>query len=143
MYSKAITEEIVHDWAKGLTAEESKEHLRNKFGITAHLNTIYNHRHGLTAQHLIDELMQQQQRAILKSDSDNPDLAMKYRNELLKILLPQRIEAYSVTKEVIENRDITIVADYTRAIESATNQNLQSLRTKQQMDTTGPQTTPT
>ena len=36
--------------------------------------------------------MRQQQRDILKSSSDDKALAMKYRNELLKLLLPQRIE---------------------------------------------------
>ena len=142
MYPKHITERIVELWALGFTAEETRTAISEQYKNIG-LATVYRHRHNLTAKNLIDELLRHQERAILKANADNPVVAMKYRNELLKILLPQRIEAYSVTKEVIENRDITIVADYTKAISDAANRDIQSLRAKQQMDTTEPSSTTT
>lgn len=93
MYPRTVTEKIVEYWALGFSAEETREVLIEKQGVTIALNTIYAHRHSLTAQHLVDQLIHRQERAILKADTDNPALAMKYRNELLKILLPQRVEA--------------------------------------------------
>jgi len=91
MFSKQITQQIVEHWGLGFTAEESQKALADN-GITISLHTIYNHRRSLTAQNLIEELIRRQERAILKADADSPELAMKYRNELLKILVPQRIE---------------------------------------------------
>lgn len=143
MYPKAITERIVELWAHGFSAEETRTALEEQFHIKPCLDTIYKKRHSLTAQNLIDELLRQQERDILKADAENREVAMKYRNELLKILIPQRIETLSVSKEVIENRDITIIADYTAAINRASEANLQSLRAKQSVDTTEPQATTT
>ena len=93
MYSKEVTSIILAEWAKGASAEETRKHLQEQLGIKPCLNTIYAHRNGLTAQQLIDELLRQQQRDITKEL--NSEVRMKYRNELLKILLPQRIESYS------------------------------------------------
>jgi len=92
MYPRTVTEKIVEYWALGFSAEETRQALTEKQNVTMALNTIYKHRHSLTAQNLIDELIHRQERAILKADTDDPPLAMKYRNELLKILVPQRIE---------------------------------------------------
>jgi hypothetical protein len=112
MYPKTITEKIVEYWALGFSAEETRKALEETQGKKACLDTIYRHRHSLTAQNLIDELIRRQERAIFKADTDMPEVGMKYRNELLKILLPQKIEAVSyekidenVTVNVTENED--------------------------------------
>jgi hypothetical protein len=58
-----------------------------------HLNTIYNHRKGTVSKEITDALVRQQQQDItLANQKGKRDLAMKYRNELLKLLIPQRIE---------------------------------------------------
>ena len=93
-YNKQVTNRIVELWALGFTAEESVKTLRDDHPSIS-LATIYRHRHNLTAQHLIDELLRRQDRAIFKADTDDPELGMKYRNELLKILLPQKILSYA------------------------------------------------
>ena len=112
MYPKTVTEKIVEYWGLGFSAAETRKALMEKQGVTCCLNTIYKHRHSLTAQDLVDELIRRQQRAIFKADVDNPEAGMKYRNELLKILLPQRIESLSIQKieqhvkiDVSENED--------------------------------------
>jgi len=93
-YSKEVTALILSDWAKGVTAVETQTHLRDVLGKTVSTPTIYRHRHSLTTQDLIDELLRQQERDIITVDSKK--LAMHYRNELLKILLPVRIEQLSM-----------------------------------------------
>ncbi len=92
MFSKQITQKIIECWGFGYTAEETRDHLVKNCNIRISLHTVYNHRRSLTAQNLIDELIRRQECAIVKADSAKPALAMKYRNELLKILVPQRIE---------------------------------------------------
>lgn len=102
MYTRAVTEKIVEYWGLGFSATETRQAIKDKQGISICLNTIYKHRHSYTAQTLVDELIRRQQRAIFKADVDDPEAGMKYRNELLKILLPQRIESLSIQK--IEHR---------------------------------------
>jgi hypothetical protein len=106
MYSKEVTAVILSDWAKGASAEETIVHLKEKFGRSPCLNTIYTHRNGLTAEMLVDELLRQQERDITKAD--NPALRMKYRDLLLAKLLPQKIEqkiegGESFKVEIIDN----------------------------------------
>lgn len=103
MYSKEVTAIILSDFAKGASAEETREHLKNMYGRSPCLNTIYAHRNSLTTAQLIDELLRQQERDITKAVTD--ELRMKYRNELLKILLPVRI--IQLNKTINENHDIT------------------------------------
>jgi hypothetical protein len=93
MYPKTVIEKVVEYWALGFSAHETRIALQENHQIKICLDTIYKMRHGLTAQNLTDELIRRQERSILKADTENPALAMKYRNELLKILLPQRVEA--------------------------------------------------
>lgn len=130
-FSKQITEKIVEHWGLGFTAEESHKALLDN-GIKISLHTVYNHRRSLTAQQLIDELIRRQERAILKADAEHPELAMKYRNELLKVLVPQRIEADIQST----NREIRIVASWdNKYVEqpqtdtSPTQDNLNSIQT--------------
>ncbi len=61
MYSKEVTAVILSDWAKGASAEETRKHLKELYGKAPCLNSIYAHRNGLTAAHLIDELLRQQE----------------------------------------------------------------------------------
>jgi len=135
-YNKQVTNRIVELWALGFTAEETVTTLKDDHP-TISLATIYRHRHNLTAQHLIDELLRRQERAIFRADTDNPELGMKYRNELLKILLPQRIEAISrqVVEHIEEKRNVTILAEYVNALDSASLRDIQALRARKQMDT--------
>jgi hypothetical protein len=87
MYSKEVTAIIMQDWGKGASAEETVSHLKQIYGKAPCLNTIYAHRNSLTAKDLVDELLRQQERDITKSTDE--ELKLKYRNELLKIFIPQ------------------------------------------------------
>ena len=89
-YSREITETIVLCWGKGYTAEETREYIKKSFNKNPHLNTIYAHRHSLTAQQIIEELMRQQLRDIALCQS--PTAKMKYRDKLLDKLIPKAIE---------------------------------------------------
>lgn len=100
VYSKEVTAIILADWAKGASAEETREHINNTLGVRPALNTIYTHRHSLTTQDLIDELLRQQERDLTKEQ--NSEIRMKYRNELLKLLLP--IKAEFLTKNLSINQ---------------------------------------
>jgi len=147
MYPRTVTEKIIEYWALGFSAEETRQALTEKQNVTMALNTIYKHRHSLTAQNLIDELIHRQERAILKADTDDPPLAMKYRNELLKILVPQRIEAYSRVDQNVNTTVTNIDAslrDYEWALEEAARLNLQSNSKRQPLDSAqaAPETNP-
>lgn len=91
MYPRTVTDKIVEYWALGFSAEETRKVFK-KDGVSICIDTIYKHRHSLSAKNLIDELLRRQERAIFKADTDNPELAMKYRDSLLRILLPAHIE---------------------------------------------------
>lgn len=99
-YSKEVTAVILADHAKGATAEETQKHLQDIYQIAPSLNTIYAHRRSITAEQLVDELQRQQERDITKET--NSDIRMKYRNELLKMLLP--IKAEIISKSVSLNK---------------------------------------
>lgn len=91
-YSKEVTALILSDWVKGASAEETRIHIAEAVGHPIGLATIYRHRHSLTTQDLIDELLRQQERDITKAESKT---ALHFRNELLKILLPIRVQSIS------------------------------------------------
>lgn len=95
-YSKEVTAIILADWAKGASAEETRRHLQDVYGKAPCLNTIYAHRKRLTTDDLVDELMRQQLRDI--TTAQNPRTKMHYRNELLKLLLPLKIEQLTVNR---------------------------------------------
>lgn len=89
MYPKTVTETIIEDWGKGASAEETRKHLQDLNGKAPCINTIYAHRKGLTAQDLLNQLIIQQQRGITKQDRENPELALRFRDNLIKTLYPQ------------------------------------------------------
>jgi len=91
-YPKTVTEKIIEYWGLGFSASETKDALLTEQQINIGLNTIYKHRHSLDGQNLIDQLINKQLRDILSQRKDNPELSMRYRNELLKILVPVQIE---------------------------------------------------
>ena len=91
-YSKEITNMIVECWGLGLSAEETREYISRSKEVMIGLATVYRHRHSITAQQIIDELMRKQMRDIAKEGDS--DLRMKYRDKLLEKLIPQRIESY-------------------------------------------------
>ena len=99
-YSREITHMIVECWGLGLTAEETRTYIHRTKEVMIALNTVYRHRHGLTAQQIIDELIRKQMRDIAKEEDS--DVRMKYRDKLLEKFIPQRIESLSVQK--IEHR---------------------------------------
>jgi len=101
---------VVECWGLGLSAEETREYIHRTKQVMMGLATVYRHRHSITAQQIIDELMRKQMRDIAKED--NSDLRMKYRDKLLEKLIPHRIEELSiqhieekVTIDVTENED--------------------------------------
>ena len=107
MFRKEVTQRIVELWGLGLTAEETMKELKEKSNIRISLHTVYNKRNSLTAQQMINELQREQLKDIAKTS--NPGLRLKYRNELLKILLPikleqnMRIEGAPTLVEIVDN----------------------------------------
>jgi hypothetical protein len=95
MYARSITQRIVELQAHGFSATETQKALNEQYSINIGINTVYRHRKSDVGQEIIEELIRQQERDILKSDSDDRELAMRYRNELLKILIPSRMEILS------------------------------------------------
>ena len=136
MYRKEVTRLIIECWGKGLSAEETRKFIDKKEGILIGLNTVYRHRHSITGQKIIDELFRQQRRDIaLEQDSDK---RMKYRNELLKILVPQRIESISFERRENINRveDVSeLLEKYEQSINRAVKGNLPKNHTAEQVDT--------
>lgn len=113
----------------GFSAEETRSTLKEQNGISITLNTVYRHRKSAVGQEIVEELIRRQERSILKADTDDPALAMKYRNELLKILVPQRIEAYTKVDQNVNTTVTNInvaLRDYQWALEEAARLNLQS-----------------
>ena len=90
MFRKEVTQRIVELWGLGYTAEETVRELREKYKLRISLHTVYNKRNSLTAQQMITELQREQMKDIATTSS--PGLRLKYRNELLKILLPKKLE---------------------------------------------------
>jgi len=104
LYSKIIIEEIIRFQALGFSAEETRIALKDKYGKQPALNTIYKYRRSPIGQEMIEELIRHQERDILKADSENIGLAMKYRDKLLALLLPQKIMSYHKEDVNIEER---------------------------------------
>lgn len=141
MYPKEITQFIINCWGKGLTAEETVEAIKTTKNFHIGIATVYRKRNSLTGKELTDELLRQQQRDI--ADSDDAELRIKFRNELLKILVPlgassfTQINQLNLTKNETTNIDLgATVVDYQAAIEAAVNADLQANSERKQMDTT-------
>jgi len=107
-YKKEVTNLIVECWALGFTAEETVKALDQKHSLKIGLATVYRHRHSITAQTIIDELIRKQLRDI--AGADNPTARMKYRDKLLAKLIPQRTEHYGMQQIDITQRKITVNA---------------------------------
>ena len=121
-YSREVTGKIVECWGLGFTAEETVTAIAEWKNIRIGLATVYRHRHSLTAQQIIDELLRKQLRDIAKVDADKPGLAMKYRDKLLEKLIPQTVLQYSRSVERVEHVDLTpLLAKYEATVERATN----------------------
>jgi hypothetical protein len=93
VYSKEVTAIILSDMAKGASADETRQHLSDLFGKAPHQNTIYAHRHSITAEQIVDELLRQQERDITKEQ--NSEIRMRYRDKLLEKLIPIKTEILS------------------------------------------------
>ncbi|MCJ7559168.1 hypothetical protein MUO79_00940 [Candidatus Bathyarchaeota archaeon] len=98
MFSRAVTQRIIELQAIGFSAEETRQRLHERDGITLSLNTVYKHRRSSVGREIIDELIRIQLRSIAYVTRKGSAQAMKYRNELLKILIPVRIESLSIQK---------------------------------------------
>lgn len=119
MYGKTITQYIIECQAKGLTGEETQQALKDQKGITVHLNTIYAHRKSSVGQEITDELIRQQQRDILRQQQSNPELSLKYRNELLKILVPFKAEIESRNLNITKTEvNVNVTSDLLKQYES-------------------------
>jgi Fe2+ or Zn2+ uptake regulation protein len=107
MFEKGVTQRIVELWGLGYTAEETVNQLKEKYNIKISLHTVYNKRNSLTAKEMISELQREQLKEIASAKS--PGLRLKYRNELLKILLPVRmeqkmkLEGNNMVVEIVDN----------------------------------------
>ena len=71
----------------------------------------------------------------------NPEKALECLTRLKYRLTTEKVEVKENVK--VEEKHVTIIADYTNAISAAVNRDIQSLRAKQQMDTPESQTPPT
>jgi hypothetical protein len=99
MYSRTVTQRIIELQALGFSAEETRTRLRERDGLTINLCTIYKHRHSSVGREIIDELIRMQLRSIAHAAGKGASAqALKYRNEMLKILIPVRIESLSIQK---------------------------------------------
>ena len=83
LYAKTVIEEIIRLQANGFSAEETRAFLKEEKNIEPALNTIYKHRRSPIGHEMLMELIRHQERSILKADSTNPALAMKYRADLI------------------------------------------------------------
>ena len=92
-FSKAIVQKIVEHWGVGDSALETVKALMAE-GIKISMHAVYNIRRGITAQEMADELMHEQRRDI--HNSPDTDTRCRWRNELLKILIPQRTESVNL-----------------------------------------------
>lgn len=109
MYPKDVTAFIVYCWGHGLTGEETAKALQDKKDLTVSLATIYRKRQSLTASEMIDELEREQLRDIASTEDE--ELKLKYRNELLKILLPVRVEQRMLSFSKVEINDKSVTAE--------------------------------
>lgn len=116
VYSKEVTAQILADFARGASAEETHKHLLDLYGKAPCINTIYTHRKSITAEQIVDELLRQQERDITKTSHE--ELRLKYRNELLKILLPQKILAYTKTETTNTNVNVNVTSDLLKQYEN-------------------------
>jgi len=107
-YSREVTHFIVECWGLGFTAEETVRAIKETKQVHVGLATIYRHRHSITAQQIIDELIRKQLRDIAKAEED--EVRMKYRDKLLEKFIPHRIEAYQKT-ESIERKEVAFKLD--------------------------------
>lgn len=100
MYPKEVTQRILALKVRGLSAREIVVTLRDdkEAPLKVSINTVYNHLHSHTAKDLIRERLRQQEKRITKMDLQNPELALKYTNELLKIELPYLLGDTSQTQ---------------------------------------------
>ena len=97
MYPRTVTQRIIELQALGFSAEETRNRLRERDGITINIDTIYKHRRSSVGREIIDELIRMQLRSIAHAAGKGaPAQALKYRNEMLKILIPVRIESLSI-----------------------------------------------
>ena len=139
-YTREITNLIVYYWGKGLTAEETRDVIEEKTGKRLGLATIYRHRHSLTAEQIIDVLFTGQRRDIALAD--DIELRLKYRDNLLGKLIPQKFAVKTEHKDIqVDVKRLEIVQlfeTYGEAVESAIQRNIQSLTkdaVKQRVDT--------
>lgn len=119
-YPKTITEAIIHYQAIGFSAHETQKALKEENGLDISLNAIYRHRKSIVAQEIIDEDIRNQKRRILKAEASNPELALKYANELLKIEIPARMEIISknltVNKTEVTINGVNLLSKYNELI---------------------------
>ena len=137
MYSKLITEEIIRLQANGFTAEETLTNLQEHHNIKPHLNTIYNHRTSPVGVEMLQELIRHQERSILKADSSDPALAMRYRSDLIGKMMDKLLPdlVYSEHKEDVNitERKITQIEslnpDERRLLDSVARKYIKSTHT--------------
>ena len=83
LYSKLIIEQFIRLQAHGFSAEETRDYIQEHYEKKPCLDTIYRHRKSPIGKEMLEELIRQQERSILKQDTANPPLAMKYRSDLI------------------------------------------------------------
>lgn len=141
MYSKNVIAKIIEYQAKGLSAEESRDFYEKEMQKKPPcLDTIYRMRKSPVGQEIIDEIIREQQRDIFRAQATQPALALKYRNELLKILIPERPETVINQTNITQNKVVNQTGaatslDYSRALEEAARIDLQDYRNRKPLDT--------
>ena len=144
LYQKSITEEIIRLQANGFSAEETRAYLKKEKDIEPALNTIYKHRRSPIGVEMLNELIRHQERSILKADSSDPSLAMKYRADLIAKMMDKILPdlTYSEHKEDININEVkrselvATVADYENIVQSVVDRYIREDSTTKSLDTT-------
>ena len=138
LYSKTVTEEIIRLQANGFSAQETRTYLQDNQQINPALNTIYKHRRSPIGQEMLQELIRHQERSILKADSTEPALAMKYRSDLIGKMMDKLMPNlnYIASEQTINKKEdvtlnINVSADQELLLDDITRMYIKATNTKE------------
>jgi len=124
--------------ANGFTIKETQDYLEEHYQIKPHRNTIHAHRHSPIGQEMLHELIRHQERSILKADSNDPSLAMKYRSDLIGKMMNKLMpdlnfvaSEQTINKKEEVTHTINVTADQELLLDALTRKYIKSSNTKE------------